>query len=89
MAGDMWQAIGTVPHDKVVLIYSRRWGPIMAEFSPELGEWRSRMQCPVALKAEDDELTHWMPLPPEPASASPPALPEPSAVGYGTRIIAH
>lgn len=61
-----WNPIGTAPRDQTVLIFSRRWGPIMASFSSEFGEWLPRMQCPVSLRGEDQDLTHWMPLPPAP-----------------------
>lgn len=89
MSDNEWQAIGTVPPDKAVLVYSRRWGTIIAEFSSELGAWRSRMQCPVSLKTEDDGLTHWMPLPAKPGLPDQPAPTEPPAIVYRTRIVAH
>jgi hypothetical protein len=69
--GLSWQSIDTVPRDESILIFTPRWGPIIAEFSSEFGEWLSRMQCPVALKEEDEQPTHWMPLPVAPVGNEP------------------
>ncbi len=62
-----WQPITTAPHDQNILVFSRRWGPIIAAFRSEFGAWFSRMQCPVSLDDKDGDLiTHWMPLPATP-----------------------
>jgi hypothetical protein len=62
-----WKPIETAPKDEEILIYTRHWGPIIALFSEEFGEWLSRMQVPVAIKEEDEMPSHWQPLPPAPA----------------------
>jgi hypothetical protein len=64
-----WQLIDTVPRDESVLVFTQRWGAIIAELSSEFGEWLSRMQCPVALKDDDEQPTHWMALPAPPDDA--------------------
>ena len=64
-----WQLIDTVPPDENVLVFTPRWGAIIAEFSSEFGEWLSRMQCPVALKDDAEQPTHWMALPAPPNGA--------------------
>ncbi len=62
-----WQPISNAPHNESILIFSRRWGPMIAAFRPEFDAWFSRMQCPAALNADDGDLiTHWMPLPARP-----------------------
>jgi hypothetical protein len=59
-----WRCIATAPRDQNVLVYSLRWGVIVASFSSEFGTWLPRMQCPAALNHEDTALiTHWMPMP--------------------------
>ncbi len=59
-----WRSIATAPHDRNVLVYSLRWGVIVASFSSEFGAWLPRMQCPAALNQQDVALiTHWMPMP--------------------------
>lgn len=78
-----WQPIDGAPKDKEILVYTRPWGPIIASFSEEFGEWFSRMQVPVSIKEEEELPTHWQPLPDPPeaaeaardgtAGASPPA----------------
>ncbi|HEX8666627.1 MAG TPA: hypothetical protein VF744_21660 [Beijerinckiaceae bacterium] len=65
-----WQPIDTAPDDKDVLIYVPAWGPLIARFSAEFGEWTSRMQCPVSLAEETDRPTHWMALPEPPAGGA-------------------
>ena len=81
-----WHPIATAPRDQVVLIFSRRWGAMMATFRSDFGTWFSRMQCPASLNEDDvDLITHWMPLPhapdpseriaaPPPATGLPPSL---------------
>ena len=65
-----WQPIATAPHDQNILVFSQRWGTMIASFRPEFNAWFSRMQCPAALNADDAELfTHWMPLPGKPEVA--------------------
>ncbi len=59
----VWQSIQSAARDESVLVFTARWGPIIAELSSEYDEWLSRMQCPVALKEDDEQPTHWMPLP--------------------------
>ena len=59
-----WRSISTAPRDQNILVYSLRWGVIVASFSSEFGQWLPRMQCPAALNHEDAGLiTHWMPMP--------------------------
>jgi hypothetical protein len=59
-----WRSISSAPHDQNILVYSLRWGTIVASFSSELGVWLPRMQWPAALNHEDAGLiTHWMPMP--------------------------
>jgi hypothetical protein len=62
-----WRPIETAPKDQDILVFSLRWGALIAAFSSEFGQWLPRMQCPVALHAESDGVTHWMPLPIAPA----------------------
>ncbi len=65
-----WQPMASAPHDEDILVFSRRWGLMIAAFRPEFNAWFSRMQCPAALNADDAELfTHWMPLPGKPEIA--------------------
>jgi hypothetical protein len=60
-----WQPISTAPHDEQILVFSARWGAIMATFRSDFNAWFSRMQCPASLNDADIEsITHWMPLPP-------------------------
>ncbi|MDF3062041.1 MAG: hypothetical protein K0S06_2150 [Microvirga sp.] len=63
MAEPAWRPIESAPKDQDIIVFSQRWGSLIAEFSSEFGQWFPRMQCPVALHGEDDGLTHWMPLP--------------------------
>ena len=58
-----WRPIDTAPRDQDILIYSLRWGALIAEYSSEFAQWFPRMQCPVSLHGDADALTHWMPLP--------------------------
>jgi hypothetical protein len=62
-----WRPIATAPHDENILVFSARWGTMIATFRSDFNAWFSRMQCPAALNDEDSEMiTHWMPLPPTP-----------------------
>jgi hypothetical protein len=63
MADIVWRPIESAPKDQDILVFSQRWGSLIAEFSSEFGQWFPRMQCPVSLHGEADGLTHWMPLP--------------------------
>jgi hypothetical protein len=66
MNGDSlhWRTISSAPRDQAILVYSLRWGAIVASFSSEFGVWMPRMQCPAVLNHDDAGLiTHWMPMP--------------------------
>ena len=63
MAEPAWRPIESAPKDQDIIVFSQRWGSLIAEFSSEFGQWFPRMQCPVSLHHETDRLTHWMPLP--------------------------
>jgi hypothetical protein len=64
------QPIESAPHNENILVFSRRWGWMIASFRPEFNAWFSRMQCPAALNDDDaDLITHWMPLPARPEVA--------------------
>ena len=78
-----WRPIETAPVDQAVLLHSRPCGAIVGIFSSERGEWRSPGPGEPALAIDKDQITHWMPLPPEPEAASQPTL------IYRTRIVAH
>ncbi len=70
----MPQPIETALHDQNILVFSLRWGWMIASFRPEFNAWFSRMQCPAALGEDDAELiTHWMPLPAKPDGSQPAA----------------
>ena len=58
-----WRPIDSAPKDQDILVFSLRWGALIAEFSSEFGQWFPRMQCPVSLHGDADGVTHWMPLP--------------------------
>ena len=87
-SASQWQPIATAPHDETILVFSARWGTMIATFRSEFNAWFSRMQCPASLNDTDSELiTHWMPLParpdgsqrlaverPAPATGLPPSL---------------
>ena len=63
-SGDFWRSMASAPCDQDILVYSLRWGAIVARFSSEFGMWLPRMQCPAAFNDEDTALiTHWMPMP--------------------------
>ncbi|MBV9078901.1 MAG: hypothetical protein JO048_15675 [Methylobacteriaceae bacterium] len=64
-----WRPIGEAPHDREILVYTTHWGPIIASYSSEFGEWLSRMQVPVSIKDESELPTHWLPLPAPPDGA--------------------
>lgn len=68
-----WQPIDTAPQDQEILIFTKQWGPIIAQHSSEVGEWLSRMQVPVALKGDEELPTHWQPLPAAPDGSAEPA----------------
>lgn len=72
--GSAWRPIDTAPADETIMIFSLRWGPIIAEFSSEFQEWLSRMQCPASLTGQESGLTHWRPLPQTPEGISPEAI---------------
>lgn len=63
MSDSSWRAIETAPRDEDILVFSLRWGALIAEYSSEFRQWFPRMQCPAALDGDADGLTHWMPLP--------------------------
>lgn len=58
-----WRPIETAPRDEDILVFSRVWGALIAEYSSEFRQWLPRMQCPASLSGDADALTHWMPLP--------------------------
>ncbi len=63
-----WRQISTAPRDRNILVYSLRWGAIVAAYNSEAGAWRPRMRHPESLSGADQGLiTHWMPLPGVPA----------------------
>jgi len=73
-----WQPIATAPHDEQVLVFSSRWGAMIATYRSDFSAWFSRMQCPASLHEADMALiTHWMPLPPCPDVASRMAMGQP------------
>jgi hypothetical protein len=77
-SGSPWQPISTAPHNEAILIFSARWGTMIATFRPEFDAWFSRMQCPASLNDEDTDLiTYWMPLPSRPDSAQRAAVARP------------
>jgi hypothetical protein len=78
-----WRPIETAPVDQAVLLHSKRWGPTVGVFSSERGMWRSPGPGEAALALDKDEITHWMPLPPEPETPAQPT------VVYRARIVAH
>ncbi|HEY7382389.1 MAG TPA: hypothetical protein VH743_01875 [Beijerinckiaceae bacterium] len=77
-----WQPITTAPCDQDILVFSQRWGVIVANFRAEFSAWFPRMQCPAALGQDDAPLiTHWMPLPPAPERSQHEPAVEASATG--------
>ena len=64
-----WQSIDTAPPDEDILVFTQHWGTIIARHSSEFDEWLSRMQVPVALTGDDEQPTHWCPLPSPPEGA--------------------
>ena len=63
-----WRPIDSAPPDEDILVFSTRWGSLIAAWSGEFRQWFPRMQCPVALDGAADGVTHWMPLPAAPAA---------------------
>ena len=68
MTDAQWRPLDGAPADQDILVFSTRWGALIASYSSEFGQWFPRMQCPASLHAEADGVTHWMPLPPAPAA---------------------
>lgn len=64
-----WRKIDSAPADTEILVYTKPWGPIIASFSVEFGQWLSRMQVPVSIKDKDELPTHWVALPAPPVDA--------------------
>ncbi len=63
-----WKPIVSAPRDEPILVYSLRWGAIVATFDSEGREWRTPMRYPASLTGQDAALiTHWMPMPGVPA----------------------
>jgi hypothetical protein len=63
-----WKSIASAPRDETILIYSLRWGAIVATCDSGTGEWRTPMRYPASLTGRDAGLiTHWMPMPGVPA----------------------
>ena len=59
-----WRPIATAPRDQDVLIYSLRWGAMIATFDTGREAWVPRMRQPEQLNGNDTALlTHWMPMP--------------------------
>ena len=59
-----WRPITTAPRDKTILVYSLRWGTVVALYNSKAGAWTGRMQGPGDLNGADQALiTHWMPMP--------------------------
>jgi hypothetical protein len=46
MAEPAWRPIESAPKDQDIIVFSQRWGSLIAEFSSEFGQWFPRMQCP-------------------------------------------
>lgn len=64
-----WRSIDSAPSDTEILVYTKPWGPIIASFSAEFGEWLSRMQVPVSIRDREELPTHWQALPGPPPDA--------------------
>jgi hypothetical protein len=64
-----WKPIVSAPADEPILVYSLRWGAIVATVDSDSGEWRTPMRYPASLDGADAALiTHWMPMPGVPAA---------------------
>ena len=64
-----WRPISTAPRDQSVLIYSLRWGTLVATFNSHRRTWQPCMRLPGDFNGADAALvTHWMPLPGVPAA---------------------
>jgi hypothetical protein len=46
MAEPAWRPIESAPKDQDIIVFSQRWGSLIAEFSSEFDQWFPRMQCP-------------------------------------------
>lgn len=73
MQDSAWQPIDTAPKDVDILVHTRPWGPIIARFNEEFGQWLSRMQMPASIQGPDELPTHWQPLPDPPPGMEPEA----------------
>ena len=59
-----WKPIVSAPRDEAILVYSLRWGAIVATLDSESDAWRTPMRYPASLNGQDAALiTHWMPMP--------------------------
>lgn len=65
-----WQPIETAPHDEVVLLYWRDWSGVeyMEATRFSTGE---RLPNGFSNYSQHGWATHWMPLPPPPATGKP------------------
>lgn len=83
MSSATWQPISSAPNDVEILVYTKKWGPIIARHSEEHDQWLSRMQVPVSLVEEDEMPTHWqdLPDPPEGVGAKDDEPAQPTTVG--------
>lgn len=66
MTNATWQPLDSAPSDVEILVYTKKWGAIIARHSEEHDEWLSRMQVPVSLVDDEDAPSHWHPLPDPP-----------------------
>ena len=59
-----WRPIATGPRGENILVYSLRWGVVVASFDTEAGALRPRLhEADAFTDAEAALITHWMPLP--------------------------
>jgi hypothetical protein len=66
VAAPAWSSIESAPKDEEILVFTPPWGPIIALYDSEFGQWLSRMQSPAAIVQDDEKPTHWMRLPEPP-----------------------